>query len=1104
MGSGSKRLSLRRSIVGSIKRSLSPLSRTSDSPTTSQISSGSVELAQDNLFLNKGQLLPTRASSTSSRFKKSDSLSINSRFVTESTDDSSSQNDELSLSHVPSKTSRILKSTSFSPENRASVQSMQDIPSPKKTLPTRAASTASRLGKSISASFYTDNKHSIQALEDLPAHVDYQFLPTQTISSASSRFSKKLRPKSITPNNRSSIQSIQELPSPGKDVSLPARASSTSGRYSSGARLASTINQITSKSERSTPPTKRSSIVSFQIPEGAQVNSLQNDVLLTIQPPSNSNTSNHSSWLSGSRTSSTKSRKSSQVAALQRLTLGAGRETSLSQRQYDATTVKETTLPWDPPFNRTWDLMAHDGMPSDSNELFEHSLPPRLDHNSSPLFNLQIKIRRKIYSYCLPNRKDITVCLSPYFATKNCYHGYYFTSPWDILEPVAGGLASFSLMRNDLMTYFWTEYQFHVTLTPFCNSVFTPLSSVWLPKFLDRIQHLTIEVDLTRFGGNALKFARQFGYNMEKMENLLHPVVDGLMDRRGKMAQLVVLCRRFNGNRRVDENDPTWKADDIFEYCPKEAIQFCDAIINLRGTVKSVRMAGFPLDYTKTLLKAMFSQAEDFHHYIIPNQSAWPPLPQLYPGPRHAPNLYAASMAPMSPELPNYRESLNTQWQDEQSIDSSERPEDNGDSPMRPETSLSVTTVGDHVKLYQDLLPPINSPRPSADPVELVPDSNATPTMVATVTHEVMAAEDRNNLKRHPKKPNPRNSRDFTPGHFYCQPKCEGEAECVSQEGQRTSNPAMKNMIQQATNNKWSSQKANRCEDPLSTASSRQTIPKEKEKPLPKTPNPLSKRKSQFNERQMPDIPESPRNLTRDDPHSPTPAIRPGTLKATSNIHVNRIRSHIEKATAESFESSSMHSLLPTPPQASEPEVFESDNDRSLVHTPSREFKSGVSKSRNETRPSRPSRTSRPSRPSQSASTENIRELALERSIDRSLLRTPSPPAGPKTVAKTSPNTLNNINEQDPKYLRSIRALQSASTSTESIIRIPPQIHRPASLAHSTIDSVMSSPMISPMIAPQRIFSSTGAQTVRSETGQSAGSAKSISKRWNPFSRRSG
>ncbi|CAD6445988.1 f860a0a9-079d-4e1e-bbe1-43a05074760f [Sclerotinia trifoliorum] len=1078
--SNNKRLSLRRSIVGSIKRSLSPLSRKSDSPTTSQTSGCSVESAQDSLFLYSGRSLPGSISSKSGRFKKSNCVSPNDHVVTEYAESSSSRKCQLTPSHVSPATNRIPKPNSFSPQNRVSVQSMQDIPSPKKKLPTRAASTASKLRKSLSTSFRTDDKNPIQALKDAPAQESNWSPPTQTAYVAGARLPKKFPTSSTTSNSRSSIHSIKKIPSSEKDLLPLVPTSFTTSRRSIGIKASPMMNQTTPKSEHSTPHTtaKRSSIVSFQIPEDAQIDSPQNDMLFNIHPPSSASKSSRSSWLSTvSRTSSTKIRNQPQSARLQRLALGGGRETSRSQRQHVSTSAKETTLPWDSPFDRNWDLMADDGVPVDFNDLFKHCLPPRQNNNFSLFFHLPVNVRRRVYSYCLPDRNGITILLSPHFVIKNCYHGYYFSSPWNVLECVAGGLASFSLMRNDLMTYFWTEYQFHVTLSPFCNSVFTPLSSVWLPNFLDRIQHLTIEIDLTRFGGNALKFARRFGYNMEKMESLLLAVVNGLIKREGKMAELTLLCRRFDGHRPIDENDPDWKADDFFEYFPKEAMQFCDAVINLRGIVKSVRIAGFPLDYTKTLLNSLFGQEGSMRQFVIPDRSAWPPLPQLYAGIKHASNFYAPSMTPTSSEFLDHQESLNTPWLHEVSVCSIDCPEDHDESLTRPDTSLSVTTVGDQVNLYQDLSPSTISPNSSPDSVNPLSDPTRTPARNATVTYQVMAAEDRNNSKRHTNKLNPRNSSDLTPGHFCCQPGDGTQVDLMSRREQQVSDPDMINLTQQVLKSTWTSQGVNRTETHPSGENSDDhwTFDTVNGGPLLRTSNPQSKRKSQFGEWQMPDIPESPLNTTSVHDHIPISAIRPGTLKASNDLHIRRIHAHIEKSTSESDEGASKPPSLYTS-LTSKQEGCENSNEGSLILTPSRNSISEVSKYCND--------YSSP-RPSSHVANHDIQQLDPENPIDRRLLRTPSPPA--RLVLATSPNTLNSINERDPKYILSIRALRSASTSTESVIRAPTKVLRPTSLAHPTTWPGVS---MGSTTSSQRSLTSTASQAHRAETNQSVRSGE--------------
>lgn len=1077
-------VSLRRSIVGSIKRSLSPLSKKSGSLLSSQHSCGSAEVAQDSSSFAKAQLVQANVSSSPSRFTKSNSISPDSSGFIETVEDELSLKNQYDSNDASPGTSKTSKSSPFSSKNRRFVQSMHDIPSPKKTISTVAISTANRLRKSLSTSFHIDHQQFLQVLGDNPAQDNHPFLPARSLSSSSKRHSENFLSRSINSKNRFSVHSIQELPSPENDISHPARGSSVSAGGPIGVLPSPT-------SEQSTPLTKRSSVVSFQIPENVQVESPQSELLFAAQTPSNANKSNRSSWFSVSRTSSTRSRKQYHLATLKRLGRGAGREASSFQRKHYANTAKHTTLPWDPPLNRDWDLKAIDGIPSHPDELFEHSLPRRLNNSSSALFDLPINIRRQIYSCCLLDKENITVSLSPHFATKNCFQAYYFTSPWDILRPVAGGLVSFQLLRDDLMTYFWTEYTFHFTLTPFCNAVFTPLSSVWMPTYLDRIQHLAIEIDLTRFGGSALRTARQFGYNMEKMEHLLLDVVNGLVARRGQMAELIVLCRRFDGIRLVDETDPSWIEEESHgklaffhnlyasfcsslittaEYFPRESMKFCNALVNLRGIVKSVRIAGFPLDLTKTLLKTMFGRTESLQ-FIILDDTAWPPTPEVYSGLRRAPELYATSMAPTSSGIPDHQENPNNQWKYEESVYSPERLDINDDSPVRSGTSHSVTTIGDHVQLYQDLLPPMSPLEGIQGNSEYLPVSIETPTRNATVTYQVMAAEDRNNSKRHNKKPNPRNSRDFSPGQFYNQQVYEPASELSSQGGNSTTDPDPMKSVLHASNTKGLKKRANHAEVRLSGSSSNRRGSNERDKPLPKTPNPSSRRKSQFDERQMPDIPESPLKFTLTQPQTPIPEIIPGTLKAKSDAHLRRIRSHITKS--ESTASSDEQKLLSqSSGQNSKPKISGSDNDISLVRTPSRKPRSEVQKECNGSSLTLSSHIS---------SNDNQQQLANGCFIDRGLLRTPSPTAREMAEPALSPNTLNKINEQDPKFLKSIRALQTASNSSENLIKDPTKSDRPNSLVGPSTDKKLRHS------APQRSFTSTDAHSIHNEQSDASG-----------------
>jgi hypothetical protein len=206
-------------------------------------------------------------------------------------------------------------------------------------------------------------------------------------------------------------------------------------------------------------------------------------------------------------------------------------------------------LPEVPPlFNRRVDLVATADDIEDTTLFVEE---PYIENHKSRNFRvhqLPTSVRRIIYQFCFPieSRK---ISLSPRFATKAVYGKDYFASAWDILDDVWGGLGSFTALRKDLLTYFWTNYHFHVTLSLFSGPRFCPLALIWLPRYLGIIQYLTIELDFTKFRYNCRKIAPDLGYRLNKEEELLMSVVEGLSDREGgvPMAELSLFCRCYDG-----------------------------------------------------------------------------------------------------------------------------------------------------------------------------------------------------------------------------------------------------------------------------------------------------------------------------------------------------------------------------------------------------------------------------------------------------------------------------------------------------------------------------------------------------------------------------
>lgn len=184
-------------------------------------------------------------------------------------------------------------------------------------------------------------------------------------------------------------------------------------------------------------------------------------------------------------------------------------------------------------------------------QVFTECLPQdETIYRNHPLFHLPAEIRLRIYDCCFPTEYR-KLSLSPSFATKAVFGASELAFPFDVQEHVVGGLESFRALRYDLITYYWTHYHFHVTISPLTGPLFSPLSQVWLVQYLPIVQHLTVEIDLTMFGNGIFIGASQYGNNVEKLDNMADGVLAGISSRRDTttMAELNLLCRRYAGYR---------------------------------------------------------------------------------------------------------------------------------------------------------------------------------------------------------------------------------------------------------------------------------------------------------------------------------------------------------------------------------------------------------------------------------------------------------------------------------------------------------------------------------------------------------------------------
>jgi len=221
-----------------------------------------------------------------------------------------------------------------------------------------------------------------------------------------------------------------------------------------------------------------------------------------------------------------------------------------------------------PLYDRIADIVWWRGVESDPDDDFVRSLPDlqfrRNKQQSDKLIffkKVPHAIRRRIYAFIFEypaNGKQVN--LSKDFTTKDVFPSEFFIVPWDLLYQVEGALTSCIQMRDELSTYFWNTYHFHVTFSPYSiGPVFSGLSIRLLNGYAHRVNHLTVEVDLTKLAFSAARDAKLLKQRNKRLQKVLVNLVTALGRRRHKgnfMASLTLLARRYQGFRPAPADAP--------------------------------------------------------------------------------------------------------------------------------------------------------------------------------------------------------------------------------------------------------------------------------------------------------------------------------------------------------------------------------------------------------------------------------------------------------------------------------------------------------------------------------------------------------------------
>ena len=245
--------------------------------------------------------------------------------------------------------------------------------------------------------------------------------------------------------------------------------------------------------------------------------------------------------------------------------------------RFDLTPVKKSPMPTPmasipeqvrPAFERSHDRVAsHEQQPLPLRE-FQFALgciPPRApppkekQQPKNMIFfrKTDSRIRHIIYHHMFDVRPSYKlVTLTKDFATRDVFPPDYFITPWEILRGVEGALLTCREMHDEVMTFFWQSYRFHVTFSPFTlGPTFSGLSIKWLNKYADRVNHLAVEIDLSF---SAAENADLLKPALAKLDNVLVDLVKALHSRKLKnhMSDLHLMMRRYAGLRPLPKGAP--------------------------------------------------------------------------------------------------------------------------------------------------------------------------------------------------------------------------------------------------------------------------------------------------------------------------------------------------------------------------------------------------------------------------------------------------------------------------------------------------------------------------------------------------------------------
>ncbi|OBT76022.1 hypothetical protein VF21_03507 [Pseudogymnoascus sp. 05NY08] len=167
------------------------------------------------------------------------------------------------------------------------------------------------------------------------------------------------------------------------------------------------------------------------------------------------------------------------------------------------------------------------------------------------LLGLPANVRFRIYQFMTKSvrAKNKIIVLSPDRTINGFWPKKHFMEPQTVFDVIGGLSLTCFQLRHEVLTYYCSQFHFHITYNCFCTPISAPLMYKWLPLFGNKMQYLTVEVDFTRLGGCYQNGKFTLKHGAKETMFFIRKLVFELCDRSGAIRSLHIMCRRYKGFR---------------------------------------------------------------------------------------------------------------------------------------------------------------------------------------------------------------------------------------------------------------------------------------------------------------------------------------------------------------------------------------------------------------------------------------------------------------------------------------------------------------------------------------------------------------------------